>query len=96
MSLSISHLGCSSGAIFAGEIASFLTAILMYGSASFKNSSGDLALIYSALKYLSFSISNMAGDLDIPSSSKASVSSVNVKNSFSASSPLGDQPKSAT
>ena len=55
-----------------------------------------MARRYVALKYVSLSMSKMAGDLEIPAISKASTSSLREKISCSLRSPLGAQPSRAT
>ena len=76
--------------------AGFEMAFLSHGSAFSKNSSDESFFIYSAFIQRSFSMSNTAGDLEMPEISKISASSERVKNSRSAFSPFGLQPRSAT
>ena len=93
MSVSTSVRCCKSAAMAAGSIRGFFTALRMKGSAAFAKASGLMARIYSALKYLSFSISNIAGDLEMPLMSKISAISRMV---YISRSPPGLQPSSAT
>ena len=82
-----------SGAIRSGLISGFFTPCLMYGRATSANASGVIALIYSAFIYFSFATSNMAGDFEMPRSSKISTSSESEKISCS---PPGLQPRRVT
>jgi hypothetical protein len=60
------------------SIAGLLTAFLIYGSASSANFAGSMARMYSPLKYVSLSMSKIAGDLEMPLMSKISDSSPSV------------------
>ena len=93
MSESFSVRCCKMAAMRAGSQLSVLTALRIHGSAARANASGDMALMYSLLKYVSFSISKMAGDFEMRDISNASASSLIEKISRS---PPGAQPRSAT